>query len=217
MPTWNDAVTALKDRNLIRKSLDAIVLVGDNDTALPSTLVDTDLELVIPTGFNSLGWHTEDGLSWGREVENSELSAHGSTDPVRTDPRRVNHTLEMTAMESNIHTLGASMGLKIDPAGGTAGEVVITEPTTPRALEFPTLAISVDDTEFGELYWGKLFATSKVTATSPGAWTDGDSAQSHGLTIQAYRHATAGFAVRHFIGGPGFEGLREAMGWDAKP
>lgn len=216
MPTWNDAIVALKNRNLIRKSLDAIVLIGDEDTTLPTTLVaPTTHALVIPAGFSPFGWHSDDGLSWAREVENSELSAHGSTDPVRTDVRRVNNTLELTAMETNILTLGKSMGIEIDPSSGGEGEVVITEPNTPRAIEFPLLALSFDDTEFGELYWGKLFASAKVTATSPGAWSDGDNAQTHGFTMQGFRHPTAGFTVQHFIGGPGFAGLREVMGWDA--
>lgn len=215
MPTWNDAITAAKNRNLIRKSLDAFVLTADSDVALPTTIVGVGNALVVPPNFDNFGWHSEDGLAWAREVENSDLGAHGSVEPVRTDVRRVNNTLEVTAMETNIHTLGHTLGVKLDPAAGTAGEVVITEPNTPRAREFRMLALSVDDTEFGELYTGKLFASAKVTATSIGAWSDGDSAQSYGLTIQAYRDSTAGFAVKHFMGGPGFEGLREAMGWDA--
>ncbi|NUO57312.1 MAG: hypothetical protein HOV78_11650 [Hamadaea sp.] len=213
MTTWADVTTALKNRNLIRKSLDAIVLTAPKSTALPTTLL-TSGNLVIPTGFKGIGWHSDAGLAWAREVENSELTGHGSVDPLRTDTRRVTNTLEVTALETNIQTLGFSIGVDIDKAGGSAGEVILTEPNTPKAVEFRMLALSVDDTDDGEIYFGKLFAVAKVTATSPGAWTDGDNAQSHGLTIQAYRDATAGFAVKHFIGGPGFEALREDMGWD---
>lgn len=214
MATWNDVTAALKNRNLIRKSLDAIVLTAPSSADLPTTLL-TGSDLVIPTGFNPLGWHTDDGLAWAREVENSELTGHGSVDPLRTDTRRVNNTLEVTAQETNIHTLGHSLGQTLDPDGGTDTEVIITEALRPSAVEFRTLALSVDDTADGEIYFGKLFALSKVTGTSPGAWVDGDSAQSYGLTIQAFVDPAAGFAVKHFIGGPGFEALREEMGWDA--
>lgn len=214
MPTWNDAVTALKNRNLIRKSLDAIVLIAPMSATIPTTLLTTG-SIHIPTGFVPLGWHTDDGLAWAREVENSELTAHGSVDPVRTDTRRVTNTLEVTAMETNIVTLGLTLGQDLDSSAGTATEVILTEATRPTAREFRTLALSVDDTADGEIYFGKLYASSKVTATSPGAWTDGDNAQAYGLTIQAYTDPTAGFAVQHFIGGPGFEALREDMGWDA--
>lgn len=212
MATWADVTNALKKRNLIRKSLDAVVLTAPIATALPTSILATS-DLTIPSGFKPLGWHTEDGLSWAREVENSELTAHGSTEPVRTDARRVNNTLEVTAMETNIQTLGFSIGVAIAANSGTANEVVLTEPNTPKAIEFRLLALSVDDTADGEIYFGKMFASAKVTATSPGAWADGDSAQSYGLTIQAYRDTTAGFAVKHFIGGPGFAALREDMGW----
>lgn len=214
MATWNDFVTTAKKRNLIRKSLDALVLIDDLSGALPTTLLAGN-ELAIPTTYKGLGWHSEEGLAWAREVENSELNAHGSPEAVRTDPRRVNNTLEMTALETNIQTLGLSLGEKLDPGAGTANEVAITEAVTPRAREFRCLAVSMDDTEYGEIYFGKLFASAKVTATSPGAWSNGDNAQSYGLTITAYRDQTAGFAVRHFIGGPGFAGLRTAMGWTA--
>lgn len=213
MATWADVTAALKKRELIRKSLDAVVLTAPIATALPTTLLATG-SLVLPSGFTSFGWHTEDGLQWTREVENSELTAHGSAEAVRSDARRVNNTLEVTAMETNIHTLGFSLGVAIDPDGGTASEVTITEPNTPKAIEFRMLALSIDDTDDGEIYFGKLFASAKVVGTSPGAWVDGDSAQSHGLTIQAFRNTTAGFAVKHFISGPGFDALRVEMGWD---
>lgn len=213
MTTWNDVTTALKNRGLVRKSLDAITLVADTSAAIPTTLL-SGTNLSIPTGFESLGWHSEDGLAWAREVENSELNAHGSVDPIRSDARRVTNTLEVTALETNIHTLGFQIGVKLDASAGSATEVVITEPSLPKAREFRMLALSVDDTDDGEIYFGKLFATAKVTNTSPGAWTDGDNAQSHGMTITAFRDPAAGYAVKHYIGGPGFEALREAMGWD---
>lgn len=214
MATWNDVTTALKNRKLIRKSLDAVVLTADPSVALPTTIL-TGSDLVIPSSYLALGWHSEDGLSWAREVENSELGGHGSVEPLRTDTRRVNNTLEVTALETNIQTLGHTLGVKLEATAGSATEVVITEPSTPKAREFRMLALSVDDTDDGEIYFGKLFALAKVTGTSPGAWVDGDSAQSYGLTIQAFRDPTAGFAVQHFIGGPGFEALRADMGWDA--
>lgn len=214
MPTWQDFVTAAKDRNLIRKSLDAVVMTAPKATALPTTLLASS-SLSIPVAFQSLGWHSEEGLSWAREVENSEIGAHGSVEAVRTDARRVNNTLEVTALETNIQTLGFQLGLDIDPDSGSANEVVLTESTTPRAKEFRCLALSMDDTDFGEIYFGKLFASAKVTATTPGVWANNDNAQTHGLTISAYRDVTAGWSVRHFICGPGFAGLREAMGFDA--
>jgi hypothetical protein len=214
MATWNDVITTMKNRNLIRKSLDAIVCVADTSAALPTTIL-TGSNLTIPAAFKPLGWHTEDGLAWAREVENSELGAHGSVDPVRSDARRVTNTLEVTAMETNIQTLGLTLGVALDASAGSATEVVITEASTPKAREFRMLAVSVDETDDGEIYFGKLYSRGKVTSTSPGAWVDGDSAQSYGLTIQAYRDATAGWSVKHFIGGPGFEALREDMGWNA--
>ncbi|MCM0622511.1 hypothetical protein [Nocardioides bruguierae] len=215
MATWNDFVTTAKDRKLIRKSLDAVVMIDDIEADLLTTIMSaTTTDLEIPSTFKSLGWHSDEGLSWAREVENSELSAHGSVEAVRTDVRRVTHTLSMTCLETNLQTLGLQVGVELSGADGSAKEVVITEPSLPDAREFRLLALSVDDTDFGEIYFGKYFASAKVTGTTPGAWSDGDNAQSYGLTITAFKDETAGFSVCHFMGGPGFSGLREAMGWE---
>lgn len=215
MATWKDFVVTAKNRKLIRKSLDAIVCIAPPATTALATLIDEANELVIPNTYVPLGWHSEDGLSWAREVENSELAAHGSPEAVRTDVRRVNNSLEMTALETNIQTLGLTIGVELDPDAGSEGEVVMTEPTIPGQREFRLLALSIDDTDFGEIYFGKLYSIAKVTNTSPGAWSDGDNAQSYGLTMNAFRDDTLGWSVRHFIAGPGFAGLREDMGWNA--
>lgn len=213
MPTWDDTVTAMKNRGLIRKSLDSIVLWGESSAALPTTIVSAG-SLVIPTGFTALGWHSEDGLQWSREVETSTITGHGATEPLRSDTRRVNQSLEITALETNIQTLSHSLGVALAKSAGSTSELVITEPGRPKARYGRLLALSVDDTEFGEFYSAKLYSSAKVDATSPGAWSDGDNAQQHGLTFGAYRDATAGWAVRHFFGGPGFAGLRTAMGFN---
>lgn len=216
MPTWNDFIVAAKNRDLIRKSNDAIVMTAPKATAIPASIL-TGSDLTIPPAFKGLGWHSEDGLAWAREVENSEITGHGSSEPLRSDVRRVNNSLEVTALETNIQTLGMHLGVTLAAGDGSASEVVITEPSTPKAKEFRMLALSMDDTEFGEIYFGKLYAAAKVTASSPGAWSDGDNAMAYPMTISAFRDAAAGFAVQHYIGGPGFTGLREAMGWSAIP
>lgn len=214
MATWADIMIEAKNRNLIRKSLAADVSISSMATAVPATIVDVaGVNLVLPPAFDHLGWHSEDGLAWAREVELSDIASHGANEPTRSDTRRVTNSLEVTFQETNIHTLGLQLGVALSPDLPASGEFTHDESPRPRARQFRMLALSVDDSDFGEIYIGKLYPSAKVTATTPGAWTDGDSAQSTGVTISAYQDPVLGTSVRHFAGGPGWKGLAEAMGF----
>lgn len=214
---WADATLAMKQNELIRKALDAVVLLAPATTAVPATIVDTGgADLVIPTGFEPLGHHTEDGLTWGRETEVSDITSHGSVDPTRSDIRRITSTLAVTAQETNIQTLQASLGLDLSAVAPPAsGEVVFEEPTRPKARHYRVLAVGVDDGDDGEIYVGRLLSRAKVTEVGEEVWSDGDQAMARALTFTGYKDATEGFTVRHFFGGPGWTALLESMGFPA--
>lgn len=213
MPTWADFIETAKNRNLVRKSSDAVVLKAPMTAAIPASIL-TGTSLSIPPAYLPFGWHTDDGLQWAREIEKSEITGHGSPDPIRTDVTRVNNTLEVTFEETNIHTLGLAHGIEIAPTAGTANEVVLVESSRPRTLYHRLLAVDVDDTDFGEIYFGRLYPRASVDAQTLGAWANGDEAKSYGATFRAEKPAP-GELVTTYIGGPGFTGLREAMGFDA--
>lgn len=217
MATWADAMLTEKKAELIRKALDAVVLVAPVSTAIPETIVDaTGANLVVPTGFDSLGWHSEDGLTWGREVETSDITSHGSVDPTRSDIRRITSTLGVTCQETNLQTLQASLGMDLSSVQPpVSGEVTFDEPSRPKSQHYRLLGVSVDDGDAGEIYVGRLFARAKVTETGEQTWSDGDEAMVRPLTWQAYRDSTAGFSVRHFFGGPGWKALLTDMGFPA--
>lgn len=214
---WADVTLNKKKAELIRKALDAHVLLAPIATAVPDTIVDTGgTDLVIPTGFESIGNHSEDGLTWGREVENSDITSHGSVDPTRSDIRRITSTLAVTAQETNLQTLQAHLGLDLSSvAPPVSGEVKIDEPTRPKSVYYRVLAVSVDDGDAGEIYMGRLFARAKVTEAGEQTWSDGDEAMVRPLTFQAYQDAASGFSVRHFFGGPGWTAILEDMGFPA--
>lgn len=217
MATWADAITQ-KKAELIRKALDAVVLVAPSTTAIPTTISEATASagLVVPTGFEALGWHSDDGLTWGREVENVDITSHGSVDPTRSDIQRITSTLQVTAQETNIQTLSASLGMDLSSvAPPTSGETVINEPTRPKSVVYRVLGLSVDDSDNGEIYIGRLFARAKVTELGEETWSDGDEAMVRQLTFQAYQDSEAGVAVRHFFGGPGWRALLTDMGFPA--
>lgn len=215
---WADETLNLKKAELIRKALDALVLLAPVTTTVPATIVDaTGANLVIPTGFESLGNHSDDGLTWGREIENSDIVSHGSVDPSRSDIRRITSTLAVTAQETNLQTLQAHMGLDLSGiVPPVSGEVTFDEPTRPKTRYYRALSIAVDDGDGGEIYIGRLFARSNVTEAGEQTWSDGDEAMVRPLTLQAKKDAAAGFSVRHFFGGPGWNSILEDMGFPPK-
>lgn len=218
MATWAAATTGMKQQALIRKGLDAIVLIAPVSTAIPTTLTDaTGSGIVLPaTGYEPLGYHSEDGLTFGREVETSDITSHGSVDPTRSDIRRITSTMSVTCQETNLQTLAVSMNM--DLSGVTtpsSGEIVIAEPSRPTSIHYRLLSISVDDADAGEVYIARLFPRAKVTELGEQTWSDGDEAMTRELTFTAYLDATAGYSVRHYFCGPGWKDIVDQAGFPA--
>lgn len=216
MATWADVVA--KQNELIRKALDAEVFLAPTSVAVPDTIVDaTGTGPVLPTGFEPLGHHTDDGLRWGREVETADITSHGSVEPSRSDIRRITRTVAVTAQETNLQTLQASLGIDLTSVtpNATTSELTFEEPNRPTAVYYRLLALGVDDSDAGEIYIGRLFARAKVTTVGEEVWSDGDSALVRDMTFQGYQDSTAGFSVRHFFGGPGWTALLSSMGFGA--
>lgn len=218
MAVWADSMLAEKKAQLIRKALDAAVLVAPITQAAPDTIVDTTgANLVVPTGFDGLGYHSEDGITWSREVETSDITSHGSVDPTRSDIRRITSTVAVTAQETNLQTISAGLGIDLaaDARDTASGELVVDEPTRPKSKHYRVLGLSVDDGDAGEIYIGRLFFRAKVTEVGEQTWSDGDEAMVRPLTFTAYRDAVSGVAVRHFFGGPGWKAILADMGFTA--
>lgn len=218
MATWADETLAMKKSELIRKALDAVVLIAPVATAAPDTIVDaTGANLVVPASYDPLGWHSEDGLTFGREVENSDITSHGSVDPTRSDIRRITSTLAVTAQETNLQTIAASLQIDLDAGArdATTGELIVDEPTRPKSKHYRLLSLAVDDADGGEIYIGRFFPRAKITETGEQTWSDGDEAMTRALTFQAYQDSVLGLSVRHYFGGPGWKALLVSMGFTA--
>ena len=214
---WADVTLNKKKNALLRKGLDAHVAIAPISATIPATITNVGgTDLVWPVGFESLGHHSEDGLAFAREVENSDITSHGSVDPTRSDIRRITSTLAVTAQETNIQTLQAHMGLDLSAVAPPAsGEVIVAEPSRPKSIYYRVLAVAVDDGDDGEIYIARLFPRAKVTEAGEQTWSDGDEAMVRPLTFTAYQDAVAGYAVRHYWAGPGFTSLLEDMGFPA--
>lgn len=222
MPTFSDVVDH-KDE-LWRKALGVIVAVAPITTAPITSILDaTDGTLkALPAGWIQLGRPTEDGITWPRETELSELYGLGSTGPGRSDIRRATKRVSMTLMETNKKVLELSQGVDLSdvaptlhPATTGHPEVTWDEPELPTYDYMRLIAIGRDVTGGGEMYIGRELLRCKVTEPGEETWSDQDSAMVTPLTFTAYFDSAEGTAMRHFRGGPGYAEVVELEGFTA--
>lgn len=207
---------------LWRKALDVVVLVASMATTPIASLLDTtDGTLkAFPAGWIPLGRPTEDGITWPRETEVSELFGLGSRNPGRSDIRRSTKRVSMTIMEANRKVLELAQGIDLTgvtstliPATTGEPEVTWDEPEIPIYGFMRLIAVARDVTATGEMYIGRELLRCKVTEVGEETWSDQDSAMVTPLTFTAYHDSTEGSAMRHFRGGPGFAEVVTAEGW----
>lgn len=205
---------------LVRKALGLTVAVADLTVAPLTTILAADGTLLsLPAGWRKLGRPSEDGLTWMRETEMSEIFGHGSASPVRSDIRRSTKRMSVTGMEARRVLSELSIGIDLSAVAttgtATSPEVTFDEPELPTYPYMRLLGIAHDTTGSGEMYVARLFHRAKVTEAGEDVWSDQDQAMVTPLTFTAFQDQTEGSGVRHFRAGPGFAEVRETEGWAA--
>jgi hypothetical protein len=205
-----------KKTELIRKARDGSIFVAPTSataiTAL-TTGVSSDLA-ALPTGYNDLGWISQDGASYARTTEVSEVNSFGSVEPTRSDTTRDVITLSCTAQETNIETLGLYTGADLTAleATVTTGEVSIAKPARPGFRYYRILGLFVDDGDAGEIYIARFMPRARVTEVGEQVFTDGDDPISYNVTWQGFEDSALGYSHRWIFGGPGWKALLDEMG-----
>lgn len=211
MATWADVV--IKQNELIRKALDAAVFLAPISAAIPTSIV-TAGSPTLPTGFQPLGHHSTDGITWSRETETSDIMSLGSVEPSRSDIKSVTNTVQLVAQETNRLTIEANLGVDLSAlVPKVGGEVVFEEPNRPKSKYYRLLGLAVDDGDAGEIYIGRLMPRAKLTESGEQVWSDSDDGLVRPMTFQSYKDTDAGFSVRHFFGGPGWAAILDEMGF----
>ncbi|PRX95571.1 hypothetical protein [Allonocardiopsis opalescens] len=214
----------LKDKKteLIRKALDGSAFLAPISSTAISTLTDPADKLLValPAGYEDLGYVSTDGFSFGREVEEAQIRAHGATDPVRSDITADSSTLTVQCLETKLNTIGLYTGANM--AGVLAdfdtGEVVIDKPSRPRGQYYRLLKISVDLGDDGEIYIARFFPRAKVTNFDEQTFTsDGENPITWPVTLTAFTDSTLGFSERWLFGGPGWDAILTDMGFSRAP
>lgn len=212
--------STIEDRKaeLVRKALEGSVFVAPMSAPTVTTLTTgaaSDLT-PLPAGYGDLGWLSEDGIGFGRDVTTSDIPAFGSQQPVRSDITADTTTLTCTALEIRATVLQVETGASLATLAPnvSTGEVSLAKPSRPLSPYWRVLAIAVDtDDEGREIYIARHLPRAKVTSFGDKSWTSGDQAIQTGLTFTAYVDSTLGYSDKMFFGGPGWKALNDAMGF----
>lgn len=209
-------VIAQKKADLVRKSLDAAVFVAPYSAELPTSLTSGSGELTpLPTGYVDLGWLSQDsGASFSKETEISEVLALGSMTAIRQDVTSSNSTLTVVALETNKATLEAYTGVELDTVQGdaTTGEVSFAEANRPNMRYYRVLTVMQDGGPGEEIYMARLFTRASVTEVGEVAASGEDPIQ-YEITFAASPDSDAGYAVKYYFGGPGWNALLTDAGF----
>ncbi|MFD5468899.1 phage tail protein [Streptomyces sp. NPDC127105] len=214
MPAWE---TLKKHQNeLIRKQLEGSTFIAPITSSAVSALTGPDKALLaLPSGYNDLGWLSDDGAQFSSDVSTSDVTSWGAVEPTRRDVTSDVTTLQVNLQETNKHTLGLYTGVDMsavvpDP---TSGEVAISKPDRPPLRFWRVLTIGVDMGDAGEIYTARFLPRASVSDKSDQSFNNGDDPTNFPVTLTGYLDSTLGFSERFFFGGPGWEALLTKMGF----
>lgn len=211
-----------KQTELIRKALDGSVFVADvtadaianltSYTAGPPVVIDLT---PLPAEYDDLGWLTNDGAQFSRDVSASEVSSWGSVTPTRTDVTSDSTTMTVTAQETKLLTIGMATGADLAglEAAFQTGEVSIAKPARPKSKHYRVLSLAVDQGDAGEIYIARFLPRAKVTGYAEQSFGGGDDPITWGVTLAGEEDSTLGYSERWIFGGPGWLALLPEMGF----
>ena len=211
--------TQMQDRReeLIFKALEGSIFVAPMTAALPTQLTTSSGSLIaLPSEWEDIGWvDGSDGVNWSRKVDTSDTDSWGSPEPTRSDINKDEASLKFTMQETRRVVFETYYGLDLRDitADQTNKEVQFAQPRRPATRYFRLFGLFVDGYGADEIYVGRLFTRANVVDMEDSKWTTKDSVANYGVSVRANWSSQDGFAVKHFIGGPGWASRVENAGF----
>ena len=206
---------ASKKANLIRKARKGSVFVAPSTAAHIDTQTDPTSKMLatLPVGYSDLGWMSDDGAQFSSDIDVADVTSWGSTTPTRTDINQESSELQIACQETNLWTIGLTVG--VATAGITAaanGEVKILKPLQPVKQSYRVLSLAVDENAAGEIYVARYWPNAEVTDKDDQAFSSGDDPLMWSVTMSARPDADLGTPEVWLFGGPGWFALLDDMG-----
>lgn len=217
MPTFSELKNTADTPSLVHKALEGVVFLRRKTavTAIPESILDATKQPIdlVAEGFFPAGIMSTDGVTWGREVEKSEVEALGYGSPVRTDIIKAPKTVAFTALESDRRQLAEVIyGMDLSTiTAGTNGEVVFDEPSIPSSDEYEAVVLTRDGSAGAPYFRGAGLPRIKLGELSEEVWQAEDPRQ-YPLTFDVLTDDELGTPMRHYIGGAAFDAVKQGFG-----
>jgi hypothetical protein len=212
-----DALNVTKN-HLIRRAKAGAVLIAEMDVAIPATLTTgatADLVALNPTDWKPIGWMTTEGVTYERTTESTDTQSFGSREATRSDVTRDEISMNFTAQETHLLTIGLTTGAELDAikANATTGEVIVDKPDTPRLRFYRALGIFLDHNDDGEeIYFGRFMPRAQIGDFGSQGYNEDENGISYPMTWRGKKDETAGFSHRWWWAGLGWKNLLTEMG-----
>lgn len=173
----------------------------------------------LPAEYQDLGWLSNDGMGFSRDVSTSDVTSFGSVSPTRSDVVSDTSTVTVTCQETKLLTIGLATGIDTSAikTPNPNGAVMVRKPVAPTSKFYRLFCISKDDGDAGDIYIARFFPRAKVTSFGEQSFGGGDDPISWGATMTGYADSDLGFTEAWLFGGPGWNALVTEMGFDAIP
>lgn len=213
-PRTFDAVAA-RNAGLIRKALKGAVLLGKYGTAPAiTTLIATGGQIEIATSYESIGWPSEDGATFSKGREFSQVRGWGSASYLRRDITSEDNTVAFRAIETKRTTLELKHSRDLSTTEiSAAGELKIDILDRPDPMDWRVCVLGVDGVGANLFYTAKVLHKASVTEMDDEVWSDGDDPMSYGVTMAGVPDDTLGTIGTEFLFGPGVLAKATAMGF----
>lgn len=200
----------------IRKILEQAIFikpVEDDDVAIDK-IYTTAGGLTIPAGYMPVGMITkDDGASWSRDQESSDVTSYGYAEPVRRDIVSDITGLSFTMQESKKLSMEMFHGLDLSAITTDAdGNFFFDKASRPAQRKYRVLALGKDGDGPDAIYVARWLPNAQVTENGEQAWSEGDEVK-YPATLTAYTDSQFGTSFREIWGGPGLD--HAAMGFAA--
>ena len=200
-----------------RKAKTGAVLLAPMSASLPTAITTgaTPALVTKPTGFNGLGWVTDDGATISRSVTTTDITGWQSTSPLRSDVTEDTETIAVTFHELNAWVISAYYGVDIAALvpNATTGEVSWAKPELPAQGFSRMLILTRDTGDSGEYLIAELFPRVTVSDFDDLSYSKSDDGLTYGLTFTSLVDSTAGYAKKTFLAGVGFKADATALGF----
>lgn len=218
----------LQDSSNIRKSLGGAFFLADGAADAITTLttytaavtgppiVPEKIELTtLPSGYEDIGYTTDDGFGFENDTSQSDVSSFQSTQPTRSDILTDTDTLTVVAQETKMLTIGLYTGADLSAVTlATANpELAIAKPDRPSARYWRGLVVAVDGEGDNEFFIARFYPKLKVTGKVGQKYGKGDDPISYGVTFTAFTDSTLGYSCKYLFGGLGWKARATAMGF----